>query len=367
MSSHSSDLATPAGLVESPAHRVVITAGLRPVAGLDRFQPAGFPEIGHVLYDAPRSGGKPVKVCIMDSAPSMANHLETVCLRGATDPSLAPELDGLPYVRCVTGEQRDELVATTFTEGHRLASTYFLDGHRVTDEAVADAPFKDELREQFGFRNLGKKSHPLPNDWWNVFSTIFRYDPNSLVHGILFPGWSIKIPRLLTAVHEALGAARVGSSGVKFDKLGKTTSGQPIFARDEEVADSIRATFVIDLALLRSMGRRDGKIDRGLAMAHKTLLLALALWKIGRLLRAPFRYRSGCDLECASLSAQLDGTTADVSAAALGAIDLAPLIRACGFKGAATDVYWAESKLFDKAEKDDTDADADSAEDGEEG
>jgi hypothetical protein len=36
--------------------------------------------------------------------------------------------------------------------------------------------------------------------------------------------------RLLTAHHEAFGAARVGSSGVKFDLLKKTKSGQPIFA-----------------------------------------------------------------------------------------------------------------------------------------
>ncbi len=103
----------------------------------------------------------------------------------------------------------------------------------------------------------------------------------------------IKIPRVLTAHLEAFGVARVASAGVKFDKLLMTTSGQPIFAVDEETAREIRATFIIDLGLLRSFGGG----ETGLSDAQKELLLALALWKIGRLLRKPFRYRSRCDLE----------------------------------------------------------------------
>jgi len=121
---------------------------------------------------------------------------------------------------------------------------------------------------------------------------------NSLVHGLLFPALGIKIPRLLTAHHEAFGASRVETSGVKFDKLAATTSGQPIFTRDEETAVEIRATFVIDLSQLRSFGH-DGK---GLSDSQKTFLLRLALWKIGKLVGSPFRYRSGCDLELVKLT-----------------------------------------------------------------
>ncbi len=33
---------------------LIIRASLEPVGGVARFQPAGFPEVGHVLYDAPR-------------------------------------------------------------------------------------------------------------------------------------------------------------------------------------------------------------------------------------------------------------------------------------------------------------------------
>jgi CRISPR-associated protein Csb1 len=91
---------------------------------------------------------------------------------------------------------------------------------------------------------------------------------------------------------------------VKFDRLGKTTSGQPIFAVDEEVAQEIRATFIIDLALLRSYGRS----SKGLTDDEKLLLLELALWKVKRLLQTPFRYRSGCYLQCVSTDVSSDDT-----------------------------------------------------------
>ena len=61
---------TPAEVLdgESP---LILTATLEPIAG-DRFQPAGFPEIGHVIYKAPRKDGSVEHVCIVDSAASMA-------------------------------------------------------------------------------------------------------------------------------------------------------------------------------------------------------------------------------------------------------------------------------------------------------
>ena len=289
-----SNLLNPATLLSSSDQRLTLQATLQPVGNIERFQPAGFPEIGHVIYDAPRAvmetkkeedgteteihakdeNGDPKwttdKVCIVDSAASMANHLETVCLAGPFGAGLADELKGLPYVECVTDGDKPgahRLVVTTFSEGHRLASSLFTDeknsrllkGGKRSNENLGT-----NLLNEFGLVDLGKRSHPLPQDWWNVFKTIFKYDPNSLVHGIFFPAMGIRIPRLLTAHLEAFGAARVASAGVKFDKLLMTTSGQPIFAVDEETAHEIRATFVIDLALLRSFGRmRCARRQRG--------------------------------------------------------------------------------------------------------
>jgi len=318
---------------------LILTARLVPVGDTDRFQPAGFPEVGHVIYDAPRTDGDgrkyKEKVCIVDSPASMANHLEKVCLAGDATTELHPALAGLPYVVCTTDVQysresptlteddpRNRVIATTFTEGHRLASDYFLDG--ITNETWVPetviksrtrggeekekvepaywdgTPFRTTLRTKFGITEVkpNETYFVAPGDWWKIFETIFAYDPNSLVHGVMFAKEQIKISRLLTAHLEAFGAARVGRSGVKFDRLQKTTSGQPIFSVDEETAEEIRATFILDLALLRSYGRG----ENGLTNTQKRLLLELALWKIGQLVKQPFRYRTQCFLKSESLT-----------------------------------------------------------------
>jgi CRISPR-associated protein Csb1 len=50
---------------------LVIKGRLAPVGDQDRFQPAGFPEVGHVVYDAPRKNNQKEKVCIVDSPASL--------------------------------------------------------------------------------------------------------------------------------------------------------------------------------------------------------------------------------------------------------------------------------------------------------
>lgn len=360
---------TPAAALrgESP---LVLLARLEPVAGLDRFQPAGFPEVGHVTYKAPRRGGLEEQVCIIDSAASMANHLESVCLRGAHDYELVEDLQGMPYLRCVSGAldgegklTTREVVVTSLTEGHRIASTYFLEGFvlstegtrveartsqdkrktasRGTKTARQGQKLQDQLTEKFGIELAGSsKAHPPADKWWNVFRTIFQYDPNSLVHGVLFPQWQIKIPRVLTAHLEAFGAGRVDRSGVKFDRLGKTTSGQPIFAVDDATAREIRATFVLDLSLVRSFGRQNGDGLLGLTDGQKEFVVALALWKIQRLLAAPFRFRSGCHLRCESVKSGEHEVEL--------VVDIKEAIKGAGFTSdpRITDLWWPREELY---------------------
>jgi CRISPR-associated protein Csb1 len=418
--------------------RLVLTARLRPVAGLGRFQPAGFPEIGHVIYDAPRGNASSEKVCIVDSAASMANHLEWVCMRGRWDLDLAKELNGVPYLRCVTDrgwpkhvknapsdddhkkvkeledklkktrekadgasgddngelqklekdlseakqaleklqkksqqiDQKDlEVVVTSLTEGHRIASTYFLGGRRIESKKLGEDAFEAKLAAECGILPLGKKkAHPSPEAWWKVFSTIFKYDPNALVHGVLFPQWQVKIPRVLTAHLEALGAGRVDSSGVKFDRLGKTTSGQPIFSKDEGTAREIRATFILDLALLRSFGRgKQGENgQKGLHDKQKAFLVAFALWKIGRLVHGPFKYRTGCDLECEKVVEGLDDTKEDDLKEELTNLSLTTFTKAADFpQNPITDIYWPADELY-RAGKDDAESPGENEEESEE-
>ena len=341
---------------------LIVTAKLAPVADVDRFQPAGFPEVGHVIYRAPRKDGRSEDVCIIDSPASMANHLETVCCQSATDPELHADLDGLPYVACVTdrdgSDKRDRVVCTSLTEGHRIASDYFLDGlldplvwkgarkegKKKKIEAGWDGEaFRSRLRREFGIEEVetDKRYFVYPDNWWTIYETIFHYDPNSLLHGVLFAKEQIKISRILTAHLEAIGAARVGRSGVKFDRLGKTTSGQPIFSVDEETAREIRATFIVDLALLRSYGRG----ELGLKAPEKRLLLDLAIWKISRLLDHPFRYRTQCHLKCLSVSA----VAGERTVTALPVVDINASIGECKFAAGITQVYYPASKLFKAA------------------
>jgi CRISPR-associated protein Csb1 len=366
---------------------MVIKARLEPVGDQDRFQPAGFPEVGHVIYDAPRQNGLKEKVCIVDSSASMANHLEAVCLAGPNDIELHADLQGLPYIVCVTdrnfsvqngqieldqNDPHDKPVNSTFTEGHRIASDYFLDGLFGTpnwnsNEWTGEV-FRDRLRREFGITEVKRdKTYFIhPEDWWNIYRTIFKYDPNSLVHGVMFAKEQIKIQRFLTATHEAFGASRVGRSGVKFDRLGKTVSGQPIFAVDEETAEEIRATFILDLAFLRSMGR-DGK---GLNDAQKKLLLGLALWKIKQLTGKPFRFRTNCFLKrSGDLEITLEGGAGDqteLSENALFDFDVKSLIRECSFgDNPVTRVYYPANELFKVGPEEEAEEGAES-EEGEE-
>jgi CRISPR-associated protein Csb1 len=332
----------------------------------------------------------------------MANHLESVCMRGPHDLDLVDDLAGMPYLRCVTGtldEQKKlkakQLVVTSLTEGHRIASTYFLGevnertkkwnekgGQRIwNDGTVEGKSFGDELANSFGIVPeddvFGGRGHPPPDKWWDVFKTIFKYDPNALVHGVLFPQWQIKVPRFLTAHLEAFGASRVDRSGVKFDRLGKTTSGQPIFAVDDSTAREIRATFVLDLALLRSFGRQDeDKGKRGLTNEQKEFLAALALWKIDRLLKQPFRFRSGCHLECIGLKVgtpqQNDGSGDEqkrpliqIEVRMKEFIESASFRNECNKSPVITEIYWPPQELYSKAEPTRRRGSADTDRDGE--
>jgi CRISPR-associated protein Csb1 len=396
---------------ESP---LVLTATLEPVAGLDRFQPAGFPEIGHVIYKAPRKNGVTEHVCIVDSAASMANHLESVCLRGAHDLDLVDDLAGMPYLRCVTGAldsegklKERELVVTSLTEGHRIASQFFLQGEHLksdsptairvkalraeakklkadaksldadtkkkqekdakekdaeAEELKTGASFQSALIQNLGIELAGRpNAHPPPGKWWSVFKTIFECDPNSLVHGVLFPQWQIKIPRFLTAHLEAFGASRVDRSGVKFDLrlLDDASSVQPIFAVDDATAQAIRATFVFDISLVRSFGRESGETELGLSVKQKEFLVALALWKVQHLLASPFRFRSGCHLLCTGITSG----DADVELS----IDIKQAIKDCGFAAdPITDVYWPREELYREG-KDEETPEVDEADQNEDG
>jgi CRISPR-associated protein Csb1 len=271
--------------------RLILKAELAPVTG-SRFQPAGFPEIGHVIYDAPING-KDEKVCIVDSAASMANHLEKVCWDEAKV-DIHDELKGLPYIRLeAQRESTDPLFVTcSILQDHRIASSYFIEG---TCSKPSGKTFGDFLQEKAGFEKTNKRFFLPPTSRSKAIEAIFDLDPSTLIHGVFFPQkrlGNFRLSRLLSANCEAFGARRCMSAGVKFDPIGfkhakDSNYGQSIFQKDEETAERIEASFVVDIQQIRGFG---------LSLDKQKLLLALSLWKIKAFLQRGTRLRSNCDL-----------------------------------------------------------------------
>ena len=136
-----------------------------------------------------------------------------------------------------------------------------------------------------------------PVDLRLLAKALLKYDVNSLLHGIFLAkesiaGGRMRLPRALTGFIEARGVTVAPSGGVKNDIVNpsgdtKRGFGNVPFHR-EEYCGEITAYFNLDLALIRGFG---------LGEQVEQLLIALALYKIRKLLVAGLRLRTACDLE----------------------------------------------------------------------
>jgi CRISPR-associated protein Csb1 len=266
--------------------RLLIEADLRPVAG-DRFQPTGFADIGAAEYTRPDG----TSMLLVESAQSVANRLEKTVM-GGEGGSLDPALAGLPYVEAELDGLPELVKTTSLVEAHRIGSPYFL----------LNKDFQATLVKEMAY------SSKLPLDWNKIYATFFKYDPNSLIHGVflsLLEGGRVRAPRALTGFIEAEKVRKVLSGGVKnspIDPTGKTQVADPAtgaklgeagvysnvpYARVEYTAEKITAYFNLDLGLIR--GYRLGD-------AATNLLVSLALLKVRRFLDGSLRLRTACDL-----------------------------------------------------------------------
>jgi CRISPR-associated protein Csb1 len=261
------------GLMKEP--RLLMEAELRPLQGT-RFQPTGFPDLGAATYSL--SDG--TEMCLLESAQSMANRLETVCWDETARDVVAP-LRGLPYILV---KKDGEVLTNSLLEAHRINSPYVLESQ--------DKTFFEKLRSELGSLEIGPVNFRL------VASTLLKYDPNSLLHGVFIAkkdiaGGRIKMPRSLSAFIEARGISVAASGGVKFDQVnpsGDTAKGfgHVPFSRDEYTAEKITAFFNLDLSQLRGHGLPQEVVE---------LLTALAIFKILRFLTQGLRLRTACDLQ----------------------------------------------------------------------
>ena len=262
--------------------RLLLEASLRPVQGT-RFQPTGFPNLGHAVYESPNGTGQTV---LVESAQSMANRLETVCWDEVEDDWVAP-LQGLPVVQVLdtTGKH----LTNSLIEAHRLNSPYILEGK---DKSVFN-----QLKERLANLEQGRV------DLRELARVLLEFDTNALLHGVFLAkkdlaGGRLRLPRSLSAFVEAEGARRAVSGGVKNDTVdpkGDTARGfgNVPFARDEWTASQITAYFNLDLRQIRAY-RLGGDVER--------LLVLLALFKIQKFLAEGLRFRTACDLDVVNVT-----------------------------------------------------------------
>ena len=249
--------------------RVLMESNLQPTQG-HRFQATGFPDLGPARYQAPDG----TEMLLVESAQSVANRMEAVCW----DPvkkTLIEDLVGLPYVS-VTSPGSSELTNSVL-EAHRINSEYIMYD-------------KSPVREAFESEVEYRKDAPI--DWHKFYRALFKYDPNSLVHGCFLEEISgrLRVPRALTGFIEASSVGAVESGGVKFNRVQpdlKEGKGHVPYHRTEFTANRITAYFNLDLALIRSFNLGAGATD---------LLIALSFFKVRRFLSEGLRLRTACDL-----------------------------------------------------------------------
>ena len=254
--------------------RLLLEVPLKPLQG-SRFQPTGFPDLGAATYEHNQ-----VSMLLVESAQSMANRLEAVCWDEAADDLVTP-LRGLPYVKVVSASK---IATNSILESHRINSPYILEG--------TDKSFFDKLKVELGAMTTGRVDLKL------LATVLLKYDANALVHGVFLAkkelaGGRLRLPRMLSAFIEAEEVSVVASGGVKKDEVDpsgdtKKGFGHVPFHREEFTAAKITAFFNIDLAQLRGYG---------LSKEAETLLTALSLYKIQKVLRDGLRLRTACDLE----------------------------------------------------------------------
>ena len=254
-----------------------------------RFQPTGFADLGAALYDQPRPDGETVKMLLVESVQSMANHLEGTGWNPLENQPVAA-LAGLPWVRVVA--KSGEYLTASRTEAHRLASAF------VRNSTLNGDDFLDILEQRLGLVQDRPVNHT------QLARAIFRLDPINLIHGVFFAvkKWphQPKITRAITAFIEAENVREVHSGGVKTDDVRRRITGTAggsaegygmvPFHRVEYTAARTRLHVAIDFGLLNSYG---------LSKEATRLLGLVARWELASLLSGQLRLRTACSFRLA--------------------------------------------------------------------
>ena len=258
--------------------RLLMESELTPVQG-DRFQPTGFPDLGAASYQLPDG----TRMLLVESAQSMANHLESAII--GPDNELIEDLAGLSYIRVnLVGETKT--ATNSLIEAHRINSPFI----------ISDDNFQQEFVE------ASEYGPNMPLNWQKIARALFRYDVNSLLHGVFLANLGdgrVKVPRSVSGFIEARNVREAVSGGVKhnpIDPTGKLRAanydkdvyGNVPYQRVEYTAEAITAYFNLDVGLLESYDLGQDAFE---------LLAGLALYKVRAFLDQGTRLRTACDLK----------------------------------------------------------------------
>jgi CRISPR-associated protein Csb1 len=268
----------------------------------------------------------------------MANRLEEVCLANRYTGELVSDLAGLPYLQAKKG---GKVVTASTIDGHRFASEYLMTKTKgCFDQQRGD----EELVEYLKHRLESTDGDSVPAENVPVvYEVAMELDPLSLIHGFQislknrFTFVGCRSPRALCACIVGRNSQPVPVPGVRIDPIGTGEAGQAIFRKERIVAEKTEALFTVDVGLLRSL-RLSEIAD--LRNKRLQLLVALAVWKVARLLRefkegnrlrtdCDLRLKSGEQLKYRTSTANTDGKPFPFDT--IAATDLKPLIDEAKF------------------------------------
>ena len=265
------------------SNRLLLECELEPIQG-SRFQPTGFPSLGPAEFSFVSQDGETTKALLVESAQSMANRLENVCVDKTTS-ILVEALTGIPII--TVNDENGNFLTNSIIEAQRMTSSYMLEGNDILLNKIK--------------KDLGIDGREGSIDMRRFAEFVFRYDTNSVLHGLFLSkselaGGRYKMTRSLSAFIEATGIQSAVSGGVKLDHLdpsggdggAKEGYGHIPYSKTEYSAESIKAYFNIDLDLIKSYGLGESAND---------LLFTFALWKIQAFLNTGLRLRTACDLK----------------------------------------------------------------------
>lgn len=347
--------------------RLLLEAQLKPIQGT-RFQPTGFPNLGAATYDGPDG----TRMLLVESAQSVANWLERALFkemaRDTASDELVPEAQGISYIEIDCGEFGK---TNTLLEPHRINTPYLWDS---IDPSATE--LQAQILKDLGVTKKRKKKGTQGSsggdddeaagrlDLGRLYRTLFKYDLNSLIHGAFLEkvAGRLRVPRTLSGFIEASDARPAESGGTKFDHVfpakdpargvtaddGYTNIPYP---KTEFSAREITAYFSLDLAQVRGYG---------LSAEAQQLLIALALFKIARLLEADWNLRSGCKLSIGAVTVTRPRDGFSLPAANEIASELPGLIKAAQAKEVLAGVScakWVRKKAA-KAKPDGSESEA---------